>query len=498
VKPVILKSVIVKPAVVTGIEHTPSVRWALASLSLTMLLSSLGTSIANVGLPTLAKVFNASFQDVQWVVLAYLLGITALIVSVGRLGDLMGRRKLMLGGLALFTFASLLCAIAPNLWFVISARAVQGIGAAIMMALTMAFVGEIVPKEKTGSAMGLLGTMSAIGTALGPSLGGLLIVSLGWRSIFVINLPLGLLTLLLAYLYLPVERQESNAARSGFDNLGTLLLALSLTAYALAMTLTGQGGFGWLNLVLLFVAILGAGLFILAEANAASPLIQLAIFRNPVLSAGFATSTLVATVIMATLVVGPFYLSGALALDAVRVGLVMAAGPIVAALTGLPLGRIVDRFGTLTTTLFGLGGMAVGTLVLTMVPTSVGIPGYVMPLVLITASYALFQVANNTAVMANIRPEQRGVIAGMLNLSRNLGLITGASVMGAVFAFGAGTTNIRTAHAKAVAAGMQLTFAVAAVLIVAAIAIAIALASNLLLKGSASAGMQGDNRGLSK
>ena len=166
-----------------------SIRWILTSLSLTMLLSSLGTSIANVGLPTLTKAFNASFQEVQWVVIAYLLAITTLIVSVGRLGDLMGRRRLMLAGLFLFTFASTVCAIAPTLSTLIGSRALQGLGAAIMMSLTMAFVGDAVPKEKTGSAMGLLGTMSAIGTALGPSLGGLLIAGLGWRSIFFINMP---------------------------------------------------------------------------------------------------------------------------------------------------------------------------------------------------------------------------------------------------------------------------------------------------------------------
>jgi MFS family permease len=237
-----------------------------------MLLSSLGTSIANVGLPTLAMAFNASFQQIQWIVLAYLLAITTVIVSVGRLGDLTGRRRLLLAGIFLFTVASILCGVAPTLWLLITARAAQGFGAAIMMALTMAFVGETVPKAKTGSAMGLLGTMSAIGTALGPSLGGVLIAGLGWRSIFLINLPLGLLTLLLAYRYLPVDRQVLKTDRTGFDHIGTLLLALTLAAYALAMTI-GRGNFGLLNVALLLIAVFGLGLFALAETKAASPLI---------------------------------------------------------------------------------------------------------------------------------------------------------------------------------------------------------------------------------
>src|SRR6266404_4934139 len=184
-------------------QPTPSVRWALAGLSLSMLLASLGTSIANVALPTLAQAFGASFQEVQWIVLAYLLAITTL-----------------------------------------------GVGAAIMMALTMAFVGETVPKQQTGSAMGLLGTMSAIGTALGPSLGGVLIAGPGWRAIFLVNLPLGSLTFVLAYRALPVDRRGPKADWTGFDNPGTLLLALTLAAYALDMTI-GRGSFGTLTMTLL-------------------------------------------------------------------------------------------------------------------------------------------------------------------------------------------------------------------------------------------------------
>jgi EmrB/QacA subfamily drug resistance transporter len=459
-------------AVVESAERTPSVRWALASLSLSMLLSSLGTSIANVGLPTFAQAFNASFQEVQWIVLAYLLAITTLIVSVGRLGDIAGRRRLLLAGIFLFTVASVLCGVTPTLWFLIAARAAQGLGAAVMMALTMAFVGETVPKAKTGSAMGLLGTMSAIGTALGPSLGGVLIAGLSWRAIFLVNVPLGILTLLLAHRYLPVDRRRPKVDQAAFDNVGTLLLVLTLAAYALAMTI-GRGSFGPLNMALLAAAVFGGGLFVLAEARAASPLIRLAMFRDPVLSASLAMSALVMTVMMATLVVGPFYLSRALGFDAALVGLVLSVGPAVAALTGVPAGYIADRFGAERITIVGLIGIAAGSFVLSMVPATLGIPGYIAPIVVITAGYALFQTANNTAVMTDIRPDQRGVMSGVLNLSRNLGLITGASVMGAVFVLASTTADITTARPEAVATGMRITFAVAAILIVGALAIAV-------------------------
>ncbi|TAV73798.1 MFS transporter [Rhizobium leguminosarum] len=453
----------------TVAEQAPSIRWALASLSLSMLLPSLGTSIANVGLPSLAQAFDAPFQDVQWIVLAYLLAITTLIVSVGRLGDITGRRRLLLIGILLFTLASILCGVAPTLWLMIAARAVQGLGAAIMMALTMAFVGETVPKAKTGSAMGLLGTMSAIGTALGPSLGGLLIAGLRWPAIFLVNVPLGVLTFVLAYRHLPVDIGRGETDRKGVDMAGTLLLALTLSAYALAMTI-GHGRFGLLNVALLSAAVFGIGFFVFAEARAASPLVQLTVFRNPVLSASLAMNALVSTVMMATLVVAPFYLSQALGLNQALVGIVMSIGPVISILSGVPAGRLVDRLDTSFVVIAGLVAMTAGSIAMALLP---GISGYITAIAMLTPGYQLFQAANNTAVMADVRPDQRGVISGMLNLSRNLGLITGASVMGAVFALASGTSDVAVAHPEAVASGMQITFAVAAALIIVALAIAL-------------------------
>ena len=437
-----------------------------------MLLSSLGTSVTNVALPTLAAAFSAPFQDVQWIVLAYLLAVTTLIVSVSRVGDLVGRRRLLLAGLTLFTGASVLCGVAPSLWLLVAARAAQGLGAAVMMALAMAFVGQMVPKEKAGSAMGLIGAASAMGTALGPFLGGALIALLGWRAIFLVNVPVGIAALLLAHRHLPVDRLEANTNRARFDAVGTLLLALALAAYALAMT-TGRGRFGLLNLSLLVVAGVGTRVFIYAETRVATPLIRLAMFRDRALSASLAMSALVSTVVMATLVVGPFYLSRALGLDPALVGLVLSIGPLVAALTGVPAGRLADRTGAPRVTIVGLLGMAAGSAALSIMPATAGLPGYIAPMVLVTAGYALFQTANNTAVMADVNPEERGIVSGLLNLSRNLGLVTGASVMGAVFAIGSATADITTAAPEAVATGMRTTFAVAALLVVAALSLAV-------------------------
>ena len=456
----------------TASSPTPSpasARWALAALSLSMLLSSLGSSIANVGLPTLAQAFDATFQQAQWIVIAYLLAITALIVSMGRLGDLTGRRRLLSGGILLFTVSSLLCGVAPTLPLLIAARAAQGMGAAVMMALTMAFVAGTVPKARTGSAMGLLGAMSSAGTALGPALGGVLIGAAGWPAIFFVNVPLGMVAWVLARRFLPAD-EVGRAPAARFDYRGTVLLALTLLAYALAMTL-GRGGMP--NLPLLGAAVGGLVLFVRVQRRTPAPLIRLSMFREPTLSAGFAMSVLVMTVMMATLLVGPFYLSSALALAPGHVGLVMSSGAITAALTGVPAGRLVDRFGAGRTSVFSLLTLAAACVALSALPTRLGVLAYAGPMVVAAAAYALFQAGNNTAVMRDIAPAQRGATAGMLGLSRSLGSITGASVMGMVYAAGSAGGG-----AAAIAAGMRLTFAVAAALIL--VAVAIAAASQVL------------------
>ncbi|MFJ4192755.1 MFS transporter [Pseudomonas sp. NPDC089534] len=448
-------------------SHPPShrsSRWALTGLSLSMLMPSLDTSIANAGLPTLAAAFGAAFAQVQWVVLAYLLAITTLIVSAGRLGDLIGRRRLMLIGIGLFTAASLCCALAPGLGWLIAARAVQGLGAAVMLALTAALVGDAVPKAQTGRAMGLLGTMSAIGTSLGPSLGGLLIAQAGWPSIFLINVPLGLLNGWLVWRHLPVDRAVEKRVR--FDHAGTLALALTLGAYALAMTVTGTPG---ATVALLSISLLGLGLFVAVERRAAAPLMRMTLFADPRRAAGLAMTALVATVMMTTLVVGPFYLSRGLGLGSLAVGLALSVGPLVAALGGVPAGWLVDRFGARRMVAGGLSAMAGGCVLLAVLPMGLGLPGYLLPIAWVTAGYALFQAANSSGLMADVGQDLRGVMSAMLGLARNLGLITGAAAMGTVFALAAG--DPAQAPAVMIAGGLHLTFGVAATLMAIALAV---------------------------
>lgn len=446
-------------------------RTALAGLSLAVLLSTLNTSIVNVALPTLAGTFNASPQAAQWTVISFVLAITTLIVSAGRLADIVGRRRLLLAGVALFTLAAAMCAAAPTLPWLIAARFLQGIGAAMMMALSVALIGDLVPKEKAGRAMGLLGSMSAIGTALGPAVGGLLIATCGWRALFLVNLPLGLLALVLLRRGLPADGDVASRARLGdFDAMGTVLLAASLTAYALALT-RGQNGFGAANLGLLVLAAGGGSWFVRTQRRSVSPLLRMERLTIAGLRAGLLMSLLVAAVMMCTLVVGPLYLAQALGVEPRTLGLVLSIGPVVAAIVARPAGSLVDRIGTHRTTVVGLAGAGVGCVALALLPERSGVIGFLVPVTVMTAGCSLFQTANNTAVMRVAAAGERGVVAGLLNLSRNLGLLTGVSVLGGVFALS--MSDDALGDPPAVAFATRITFAAATAFIGSALAMAV-------------------------
>ena len=376
------------------------------TLGLSMLLASLGTSIANIALPTLAEVFLLPFIQVQAVVIGYLISLTITVVIAGRLGDRYGCKSMLIVGLLIFSLASLLCSVAPSLWILVAARSFQGIGAAFLMTLAMALTRQTVSKSQLGRAMGMLGTISALGTALGPVLGGFLIVVSGWQSIFGLQFILAGIAIILARVLLP-----NDYIKKEIPTLTSLQTDQNITP----------------NLMV---------------------------------------NLLVAAVMMSTLVIGPFYLSLGLNLDQIQVGLIMGIGPVVAILSGIPSGRLVDRWGSRYIVTIGLIFLIIGSSMLAILPKLLGISGYIMPIIILTSGYQLFQAANNTMTLADVPKARQGMVSGFLSLSRNMGLIIGASMMGAIFSFGVGTNQLTQATALAIIDGMQLTFICAGALMV--------------------------------
>lgn len=351
-------------------------RCALAALCLSTLLGALGTSIANVGLPALSAHFGAPYTRIQWVVLAYLTASTVIAVVAGRLGDRHGRRRVLLGGIALFSMASVACAFAPSLPLLVAARTLQGAGAAAMLVLSLPFAADA-----GGRTIGLLATVSAAGTTLGPAIGGALLAGFGWPALFLAPAPLGVLAYACAWRGLPAGRIQ-----------------------VVRRDASAQTPYG---------ALVGIGLM--------------------------------TAVVMATLVIGPFHLARTLGLSDTALGVAMACGPLAAALAGVPAGRAVERHGAALVGRIGLASAAAGCALLALLPATLGVGGYVLPLVLLTSGYAMFQTANNSAVMAACDASQRGRVSGLLTLSRNLGLLGGASGMGMLFA----ATGMRAAFLAA-------------------------------------------------
>lgn len=380
------------------------------ALSLAMLLASLGTSIANVALPSIAVAFGAPFHEVQAVVVAYLAALTVSVLFAGRLGDRRGLKPMLQLGLVLFAVASLLCAVAPNLWVLVAARLLQGAGAAFLMTLSMALMRQTASEDRIGRAMGLLGTVSAVGTALGPTLGGVLIPYAGWRGVFWVQLPLAVLTLALVMARLPDD------PRKGARAAATLWSVLDRT-----------------------------------------------------LMPSLLVNVLVPAVMMASLIASPFYLALALGLNPVQVGLVMAVGPVISMASGVPSGRVVDRVGSRPVIVFGTSLLGLGAALFAFLPATLGVAGYLLAVIVLTPGYQLFQAANNTAALADVPGDRRGTVSGLLSLSRNVGLIAGASVMGGLFAYGVGTEDFAHAPPSAFDAGLRLTFLVAAGMMMAAL-----------------------------
>lgn len=448
------------------IVSSPSVvvhRAGLLALGLSTLLPMLAGSMANMALPALGQAFAVPFASLRWVLVAYLLGLTSLTLVAGRLGDRFGRRRLLLWGLVLFALASLLCALAPGSgWlgfgWLLAARILQGMGAACMLALALALMGQLVPPARRGRAMGLLGTLSACGTALGPSFGGLLIDPLGWQAPFLLLVPLGLLALVAALIGLPED--EPGRKDEGINPGSLLALLTALFCYGVLLSV-GGGHLLWL----LPIAVLAAAIFVRSERNASTPLLPLALLHEPALRGGLLGSALVASVMVLTLLIGPFYLRGVFGLSLTEVGLWISGGPLLAACTGLPAGWLVDRIGSTLVVRLGLGIMLIATLGLVASPISWGPLGYLLPILLLTTGYALFQTANNSAVVGAASEQHRGAVAGLLTLSRNLGQLTGAAGLGGLFAALVGGGNLGGAGATALRSGMQLGFALAGLLI---------------------------------
>lgn len=388
-------------------------------------------SVVNVALPTIGRVFNADLNTVGWVAMAYLLVLGSLILTYGRLGDMYGFRRVLLLGIVIFTAASGMCALAPNIWVLIAFRAIQAIGAGMLMAMGPATVTWVFPPQERGRALGTNGMIVAIGLALGPSLGGLLLTVSSWKAIFLINIPIGIASYILCRQVVPAS---GNLKPQQFDLVGAALGFFSLSAFLLAGSYGEE--WGWTSpatLILGLVFVVGSAAFVRWESRVEQPMLDLTLFQNRVFTAANFAALMNFMSQFAMVFLIPFYLEQILHYSPERMGLILTASPLVVLMLAPISGALSDRLGTHWLAFIGQSIVSLALFLMSGLKVASGTFDVVWRLCLFGLGTGIFQSPNNSAVMGSVPRHRLGVGSGVLATIRNVGMVLGIAVASGVF-----------------------------------------------------------------
>ncbi|MDI3480670.1 MAG: hypothetical protein PWQ97_325 [Tepidanaerobacteraceae bacterium] len=410
--------------------------WILSAVLMGTVMGPLDTSVVNVAMPTLSEVFKSGMTTVSWVSMSYLLVLSSLLLTYGRLGDMLGYRRLFLLGMIVFTAASVLCGLSPTIGILIMARALQAAGAGLMMAVAPAIITRTFPPAERGKALGYNAMAVAVGLSVGPSFGGFLLKSFGWRSIFFINVPIGVAGYIWAKSIIPVENEFH---KERFDPPGALLGFVFLASILLYIS-KGQE-IGWtsgVGFLLLMISIVSFISFIIWEKRAVEPMLDLSLFSNRMFSAGNLSCLLnfIAQYMMVFLT--PFFLDRA-GYSTNQIGLIMTAFPITMLMVAPISGTLSDKIGPL---FLSTGGALICSVALYLMSTlnlSSSRSEVVWRLVLFGLGNGLFQTPNNSSVMGSAPRERQGIASGVLATMRNVGMVLG-------IALGSGLFSMRNAY----------------------------------------------------
>ena len=446
-------------------------RWLiLSAVSVGTFMATLDGSIVNISLPKIQQAFGVDLATVEWIVVGYLLVIGAVLLPLGRLGEVLTFKRVYLAGFAVFTVASALCGAAPSATALIALRLVQGLGAGAIMAMGPAIIARTFGPGERGRALGINAISVSIGLSLGPALGGLLTDVGSWRAIFFVNIPIGIFAIAWAARVLPAERRGEGQS---FDIAGAALSSIAVFALLLAL-IDGQS-WGWtspatLGLLLAFV-VFGAA-FLLVEARSAQPMIDLALFRIRAFSAGLSSVVIAFSGLFTATFLLPFLLEQGSGYTPLQAGLLLIPIPIATAVVAPFSGSLSDRIGPRLPASLGIAIMAVGLLSLTQLPASFAINDLVWRLALIGVGQGMFMSPNSSAVLGSVPRHRIGTASGTLAQARIDGQALGIAISGAIVAIRlpvhaaalAGTVPPAVAAQQAFALAIQDAFIVAAVL----------------------------------
>ncbi len=455
-----------------GIADRPNAHWlVVATVCVGAFMGQLDASIVLVAVPSLQRAFHGSLPEVEWVSITYLLALVAMVTAVGRFADMVGRKLLYIYGFLVFIVGSALCGIAPSLPLLIVFRILQAVGAAMLQANSVALIVQAMPDRELGRGIGVQGAAQALGLALGPSVGGALIALGGWRLIFYVNVPAGLVGTVLGWYLLPRSRHLT--ARVRFDWAGLALFVPAVAALTYALSFGDQTG--WTSAPILVALVAAVGLtaaFLVRERGIPTPMVDLALFARTQFSAGIASGLLSYLVLFGILFITPVYLEYAHHLGSQASGLLLTAMPVALGVTAPLAGRLAEHVGARPLTVGGMGLSAVG-LVLIALTRDAG-AALVAELVVAGIGLGAFTPPNNAAIMGSAPKTESGVASGLLNMTRGLGTTMGVAFTGLVFGLVAGASATRGGHPGPTATGFA-----AAMIFLAAMAVAAAVLAGL-------------------
>ena len=401
--------------------------WAILLTVLPMtFMTTLDSSIVNVALPTMAKELNTSMAGIEWVVTSYLITICATILLFGKLGDILGKTRIFKFGIGIFTIGSLLCGFSNTLFMLILSRIVQAIGAGAAMATNQGIITETFPANERGRALGMTGTAVALGTMVGPTLGGLIVSIAPWEYIFLINIPIGILVYIGVIKILPFKKKMSDFI---IDIKGSILFMISITLLFTSINF-GQS-LGYNNLFIVMSSIISLTLFaifIRVEKNSDNPMLDIKIFKNRLFSLSIFCGFTSFISIGAVNIILPFYYQDVLSLSPSTAGLMMTVSPIILAVVAPLSGYLSDKIGSEKISALGLSILSIGiiSLVIFNVNTSLIVVGILVGL--LSLGSGIFQSPNNSLIMSTVEKNELGIAGSINGLVRNLGTTTGIAL----------------------------------------------------------------------
>lgn len=405
--------------------------WVTLSVSIGVYMSTLDASIVNISLPTMIQSLNTDLSTVAWVVMAYLIIITGCLLLMGRFSDLYGQRRVYIFGFLIFTIGSALCSFSPGIYPLIGSRMIQGLGASALMANSPAIVTTVFPEKERGKALGMLGSVVSAGFLTGPILGGFLVEHFGWRSIFFINLPIGVVGI---YLCSRVLDRDVSRSRTTVDLPGALLLFSFLTFLLLFLDRMARG----LDFVLwlyLFISVSSLGLFIIAEIRSPSPLMELKFFKRRLFVSSLGASFLSFWISAAHTFVIPFFLQNILEYSPSKTGMLIFPVAFTVMVTAPLAGRFSDRVGVRTPATVGLAVSSLTVFSFIFLKPGANDLEILWRQVVLGIGISFFNPANNSAIIGSLPRERVGLASSFLALARNLGLVMGVAFAEMVIAF---------------------------------------------------------------